>query len=67
MYSVKNMALRFDAKKRDPLRDEVRRENERGGHQYSVRPPDEDAIWQSEVSLKGASGGHGHAVLMSPT
>ena len=23
------MALRFDAKKRDPLRDEVRRENER--------------------------------------
>ena len=32
----------------------------RGGL-YSVRPPDEDAIWQSEMRLKGASGGRGGA------
>ncbi|MGE5196305.1 MAG: hypothetical protein ACM3JI_03120 [Anaerolineae bacterium] len=110
------MALRADAKRGDPPRDEVRRGNEcassprtqiakqkrsaggaptqstfskdaclqnliveqmqrllkrsmgRGvGEQYSVRPPDEDALWQSEVSLKGASGGRGHASALSPT
>ncbi|MGE5196099.1 MAG: hypothetical protein ACM3JI_02075 [Anaerolineae bacterium] len=32
------------------------------GGKYSVRPPDEDAIWQSEMSLKGASRGRGHEV-----
>ncbi|MES2122586.1 MAG: hypothetical protein V4492_07410 [Chlamydiota bacterium] len=27
-----------------------------GGDQCFARPPSEDAIWQSQVSLKGASG-----------
>jgi len=26
------------------------------GGKYSVRPPDEDAVWQSEVRLKGVAG-----------
>ncbi len=33
------------------------------GDQDSVRPPDEDGIWQCEMRLKGASRGHGHEVL----
>ncbi len=32
------------------------------GDQCFARPPDEHAIWRSEMSLKGASGGRGHAV-----
>jgi len=37
------------------------------GDQDSVRPPDEDAIWQSEVRLKGAGGGHTTRSAVSPT
>ncbi|HSW87503.1 MAG TPA: hypothetical protein VLG49_08410 [Rhabdochlamydiaceae bacterium] len=33
------------------------------GEQCFARTPDEDAIWRSEMSLKGASRGHGHEVL----
>ena len=37
------------------------------GNQDSVRPPDEHAIWRSEVMLKGAGGGHRTRSAVSPT
>ena len=37
------------------------------GDQCFARPPDEDAIWQSEVSLNGGRWGHGHEMPWNPT